>query len=85
MNDCGFLSMVALLFSSRRHALLLSMENFWKLSLLPVVEPHAAEHGPTAWAWLQPSIIHFHPSDMIPFSIIRQACFSYLSFPFYVH
>lgn len=33
MNECRFLFPVILLFSSRRHALLLNMENFWRLSL----------------------------------------------------
>lgn len=33
MNECRFLFPVILLFSRRRHALLLNMENFWRLSL----------------------------------------------------
>lgn len=41
----------------------------------------------TTWAWLQLSIIllPFRPSHITPFFIIRQARFSYLSRPLYVH
>lgn len=82
MNEYRFLFPVVLLFSSRRHALLLNMENFWRLSLFLWLNQCT-----TAWAWFQLSniLLPFRSSHITPFSIIRQARFSYLSRPLYVH